>query len=350
MPRVSVIIPAYNSMKYLPETLSSVLRQTFTDFEVLIIDDGSSDHIESWAKAQIDPRVKFISQANQGVSVARNTGINNAQGEYIAFLDADDLWQPTKLEKQVHCLDVNPEVGLVHTWILLVDEHSQATGNLWASQTQGHVWQELVEHNTIACCSVMARSSCFKQIGGFDASLRSAEDWDMWIRIAAEYPVAVIGEPLAFYRLLSNSKSKNCSLVEKSLSRIIEKSFEFAPSNIQYLKHRSYGYANLNLAWKAIQSVDGDHKQAWKYRTAALKHYPQLRFSKDLIRLSIAITLMQCFGATGYAKILGAIYSVRRSLSGVLQWLRSLGSSDKSNSVNSAKPSNHVGHIKHLNN
>ena len=345
MPKVSVIIPAYNSMKYLPETLSSVLEQTFTDFEVLIIDDGSSDQIEAWAQAQTDPRVKFISQKNQGVSVARNTGIKNARGEYIAFLDADDLWQPTKLEKQVNCLNANPQVGLVHNWIFLIDQYSNKTGNLWASRTQGHVWQNLVERNTIACCSVMVRRSCFTSTGVFDPSLRSAEDWDMWIRIAAEYPVAVIEEPLASYRLLPNSKSKNFPLVEKSLSRIIEKNFASAPAHLLHIKQRSYGYANLNLAWKAIQSVDHDEAKAWKYRAAALRYYPQLRFSRDLMRLTMAITLMRWFGTTGYAKVLGGIYSVRRSLSSVSQWLHSLGWPKTFNSVSSAKPINRVGHL-----
>ena len=101
MSKVSVIIPAYNAMNYLPQTLKSVLQQTFTDFEILIINDGSSDDIVEWSSQISDSRVKLISQINQGVSAARNTGIRNAQGEYIAFIDADDLWEPTKLEKQV---------------------------------------------------------------------------------------------------------------------------------------------------------------------------------------------------------------------------------------------------------
>lgn len=101
MPKVSVVIPAYNAMSYLPETVASVLNQTFEDYEVIVVNDGSKDDIKIWIAQLADTRIKLISQENQGLSGARNTGIAHAQGEYVAFLDADDLWAPTKLEKQV---------------------------------------------------------------------------------------------------------------------------------------------------------------------------------------------------------------------------------------------------------
>src|SRR4028119_714252 len=122
MPKVSVIVPAYNAMAYLPETLQSVLTQTFNSFEVLIINDGSSDEIVEWASEIKDSRVKLISQENQGLSGARNTGIWSSQGEYLAFLDADDIWEPTKLEKQVQCLDQDLSIGLVSSWVSSINE------------------------------------------------------------------------------------------------------------------------------------------------------------------------------------------------------------------------------------
>jgi glycosyltransferase involved in cell wall biosynthesis len=123
MPQVSVIIPAYNAMAFLPETLESVLNQTFTDFEVLIINDGSPDDIVEWASEIKDSRVKLISQENQGISGARNTGMWSSQGEYLAFLDADDIWEAKKLEKQVEYLEKHPDVGLVSSWISNVDRN-----------------------------------------------------------------------------------------------------------------------------------------------------------------------------------------------------------------------------------
>jgi glycosyltransferase involved in cell wall biosynthesis len=312
MPKVSTIIPAYNSMLYLPETLNSVLRQSFSDFEVLIIDDGSSDHLKEWASQLTDPRVKLISQPNQGASVARNTGITNAQGEYIAFLDADDLWERTKLEKQIQCFENNPSVGLVHTWTTMISEKSKPTGGILASTSEGEVWEQLLEHNTVACCSVMVRRSCFEKVGMFDQSLRSAEDWDMWIRIARQYRFAVIRQPLAQYRMIPTSKSKNCQLVEQSLMRIIEKNFQAAPPELLHLKSRGYGYANFNLAWKALQSRDKDYKAAIQFRDRAIAHYPELQSTRDYLRLNSAITLMQWFGPNGYNTLLSSLGILRR--------------------------------------
>ena len=312
MPKVSVVIPAYNAMNYLPETVESVLRQTFTDFEVLIVDDGSSDHIKQWASGLVDPRVKLISQENQGLPGARNTGIAQTQGEYIAFLDADDLWEATKLEKQVRCLEDNPAVGLVHTWMVLVDEQGKSTGRVMPSNAEGDVWKQLVEKNVIGCPSVIVRRSCFETVGVFDRSLRSLEDWDMWIRIATRYPFAVIKEPLAYYRQLPSSMSKNCQVMEQSFHTVIERSFRSAPLELLYLKNRSYGHANLCLAWKALQSKDRDYKLAIHFRQQAIVHYPQLRYSRESIRLSFAIAAMRLLGPHGYSRVLAMAYALRR--------------------------------------
>lgn len=315
MPKVSVVIPAYNAMTYLPETVESVLRQTFADFEVLIINDGSSDHIEQWASQVVDSRVKFISQVNQGLPGARNTGIAHAQGDYIAFLDADDLWKPTKLEKQVRCLDDNPQVGLVHTWMLLVDEQGKSTGKLMPSEAEGNVWTQLIERNVIACPSVIVRRCCFDRVGGFDRTLRSIEDWDMWLRIAVHHPFAVIREPLAYYRQLPTSMSKNCQVMEQAFQVVIEKAFCLASPELQHLKPRSYGYAYLSLAWKALQSRDRNYQQAIYFRQQAIAYYSKLRFSRECLRLSGAIAALQWFGPHRYAKVLALTHALRRRIS-----------------------------------
>jgi glycosyltransferase involved in cell wall biosynthesis len=302
-------------MTYLPDTLESVLRQTFTDFEVLIVNDGSSDNIIQWTAEIKDPRVQLISQTNQGVSAARNKGIVQAKGEYIAFLDADDLWEPTKLEKQVLCLDENPAVGLVHTSMLLVNEQGQSLGKIITSNAEGKAWKQLLEHNTILTSSVIVRQSCLETVGGFDQNLRTAEDWDLWIRIASRYPLAFIKEPLVFYRLHPNNTTKNWRFIEQDLHIVIEKVFQTVPSELQYLKNHSYGYTNLFLAWKALSSADKDWKQASKFRNSAAKRYPRLRYSYQYIRLSLAIAMMKWFGANGFSKVLSLIYTLRRRIS-----------------------------------
>lgn len=314
MPKVSVIITAYNSMVYLPETLESVLRQTFTDFEVLIIDDGSSDHIVQWASELVDARVRLISQENQGVGVARNTGIANAQGEYIAFLDGDDTWEPTKLEKQVCCLDENPKVGLVHTWLLGIDPQSKPTGRVMGSHIEGEVWEKIIERNMVACSSAMVRRSCFETVGVLDKNLRFAEDWDMWIRLATRYHFAVIKEPLVGYREHPNSKSKKYASRLQDFRTIIEKAFDSVPFELLYLRNRSYGHINLCIAWKCLQGSEIDYKTANHFRRLAISHYPQLRYSREYIRLSLAITLMQWFGLDGYSKVLALLQTLRRRI------------------------------------
>jgi glycosyltransferase involved in cell wall biosynthesis len=315
MPKVSVIVPAYNAMTYLPETLKSVLQQTFTDFEVLIIDDGSTDNIVQWTGELVDSRVKLIVQQNQGASVARNTGIAQAQGEYIAFLDADDLWEPTKLEKQVHCLEENPEIGLVHTNMLLIDWQGKSSGRVMKSNAEGDALKQLLKQNTIATSSVIVRNDCLKTVGEFDRNLRYSQDWDMWVRIAARYPLAVIKEPLVSYRQHPNNATKNWQMLEQGFG-MIEKLFQSVSQELMYLKNRSYGYASIFLAWKAIQN--SDRQQAIYFRTQAIVHYPRLRYSGECIRLSVAIAIMQCLGADGFSRVLRLIYALRRQIGSII--------------------------------
>ena len=313
MPKVSVVIPAYNAMVCLPKTVDSVLKQTFTDFEVLIINDGSSDHILEWAASLLDPRVKVISQENQGVSGARNTGIIYAQGEYIAFLDADDLWEPTKLEKQVHCLDNKPTVGLVYTWTVLVDWKDNPTGRILASHAEGNLWQQLMETNELCnSSSSMVRRCCFDTVGVFDQSLKSAEDLDMWLRLANRYSFAVVKEPLTLYRQHSNSLSKNHEQMFESLRIVIEKTFQSVPLDLLHLRNRAYASLNVGLAWLAIE--EGDYKKAIHFRQQALLHNLQIRYSEKFIRLSLAVLLMRCFGPNGYDGIRSLTHLLRRQI------------------------------------
>ncbi|MBD2449489.1 glycosyltransferase family 2 protein [Nostoc sp. FACHB-152] len=316
MPKISVLIPAYNAMNYLPETIENVLSQTFTDFEVIVVNDGSADETERWVSQIKDPRVKLITQENQGLAGARNTGIAHAKGEYITFLDADDLWEPTKLEKQLRVMEENPEVALVYTWVAFIDEMGKPTGRVFKNQAEGDVWQKLTEHNIVESGSVaMVRRSCFEDIGLFDRNLGSyLEDWDMWLRIASRYSFKVVKEPLVYYRQLSGSASRNWEAMARSFEIVIEKAFSAAPSELQYLKNRSYGFANICLAWKALQSQAQDWKSAANFRAKALAYYPWICFSQEFMRLSIAITLMSWFGTEGYKIFLSYVYNLRQRI------------------------------------
>jgi len=302
MLKASVIIPAYNAMTYLPETLDSVLNQTFTNFEVLIINDGSTDHIIPWIAEVTDPRVQLISQENQGVSLARNTGIANAQGEYIAFLDADDLWEATKLEKQVRCLDTEPEVGLVYTWTQLVDEHGEPTGVKYNSHLEGVVWQQILVGDIVCSgSSAMVRRSCFEVAGVFDPDLSSAADFDMWTRIAAHYPFALIKEYLLYYRQTSTTMSRNHLKMMQDLHITFEKRFQSVPLELLHLKNIAYAGMYRGIAWKSM--YEGDYKGANVYCKQAILYFPSMRYTKLFLQLQLAIWLTRWFGAEAYLKL-----------------------------------------------
>ncbi|AKG21005.1 glycosyltransferase family 2 protein [Calothrix sp. 336/3] len=301
MPVVSVVIPAYNAMTYLPETLATVWTQTFTDFEVILVDDGSTDHLGEWAKGITDSRCKFISQTHQGAAIARNLGISIAQGEYIAFLDADDLWHPTKLEKQVKYLQKKPEIGLVYTWTALINAQGQPTGRFWTSHWEGNVWERMaiVDEMIGSGSNPLVRRSCLESVGFFDSDLTGCQDWDMWIRIAAKYPFGVIKQLLTFYRNHPQGMSKNLPVMQHNRLKVIEKTFAHQQSS--QLKNQAYSCTYLYQAWNFIDQ--GNYQQAHYHRQQALAHNPQLYHNENYLRLSLAIAMTRFLGNSSYKSI-----------------------------------------------
>lgn len=316
MVKVSVVLPAYNSMEYLPQTLANILCQTFEDFEVIIVNDGSSDNIKEWFSGNIqDSRVKLISQPNQGVAVALNTGIEQAQGDYIAFSDQDDLWEPTKLEKQVKALDENSQVGLVYTWVAYIDSQGNLTGRVRKHNVDGMVLPTLIQYNLIDCGSVaMVRRECFERLGGFDKSVDPIIDWDMWLRIASHYCFKVISEPLVYYRQHMGSASRKWEIMEASYHKILSRFYDSAPPELVHLQGRSYALAYLCLAWKPLQSRQKDYQQSAKLLAKAVSYDSKIRLTKDYWRLSFAITALQYLGADGYEQFTALVHGIRRRI------------------------------------
>ncbi|WP_036484352.1 glycosyltransferase [Myxosarcina sp. GI1] len=313
-PKVSVLVPAYNAMKFLPETITSILNQTYQDFEIIIVNDGSSDCIETWVKQLSDERIQLVSQSNQGLASARNKGLIEARGEYIAFIDADDLWLPTKLEKQVQILDNNQDTGLVYTWIALIDEHSKPQGKLRKNYAQGNVWLELTTHNIVECGSVaLVRRECFEKVGLFDIDLpfSCSEDWDMWLRIAADYKFGLVKEPLVYYRCHSNNLSSRWQTMDKSFQIVLKKAFDSAPKSLQSYKNRSYGFAKLITAWKALQNSNGDLKAAIKNEQEAIQYYPKIKYTKEYLRFRVAFLFIRLFGLQPYNNFRQSIYRLK---------------------------------------
>ena len=255
----------------------------------------------------------MISQTNQGSSGARNTGITAAKGEYIALLDADDLWEPTKLEKQLRYLSENPSVGLVDTWTILVDQQGKSMGKVVVSYAESdNVWKQLVQFKTVCCCdsTPVIRRSCFETVGLFNGDLPFLEDLDLWIRLASCYTFGVVKEPLVRYRQHPGSKSTNCQGTLEAFRIIIEKAFESVSAELLPLRERGYGRVNLYLAWRAINNQD--YQQALHFNRQAIAHYPQLLLSWNYIRQTIALALLKQFGSQNYDRVRSLIHTIRR--------------------------------------
>jgi glycosyltransferase involved in cell wall biosynthesis len=210
MPRVSVVIPTYNCARFLGRTIDSALRQTYRDFEVILVDDGSTDETQA-LMASYGDGVRCIRQSNQGVSAARNLAIEHSDGEFIAYLDADDLWRPEKLARQVEYLDAHPACGFVHTEVSVIDEQDQILHALFNHETgravpQGRCVRDVLLRSHIQTLTVMERRSAYDLAGGFDLRLPVAQDYLHWILIVlAGYEVGYLPEALGQYRWRAGS-------------------------------------------------------------------------------------------------------------------------------------------------
>ena len=197
MSKVSIIIPTFNRRDYITIALDSVLKQTYKDYEIIIIDDGSSDDTKEVLKPYQD-NIRYFYQDNKGIPTTRNKGIKEAQGDYIAFLDSDDYWLPEKLERQIECFSRNSHYGMVATRCSSITPDGKLRKKNRPGKS-GWVLTDLFKANFIRTSSAMIKKECFEKVGLFDESLPECEEYDLWLRIAREYPVGFINEPLAVY-------------------------------------------------------------------------------------------------------------------------------------------------------
>ncbi len=192
------------------QAIESVLAQTCKDFEIIVVDDGSTDGTATRLQPYFD-RITYKKQKNQGLAAARNTGIRLGQGEFVCFLDDDDLWEPAKLEAQLRFADAHPEYALLSTEILGCDVDKKPMGQKKAVMYEirnGFVVEHLLFGNWIAPSTVMMRRTCLDEVGGFDEDIRAfGEDWLMWMRVASKFPVYFMPEPLVLYRFHSGQMS-----------------------------------------------------------------------------------------------------------------------------------------------
>ncbi len=263
-PTVTVVVPAYNQEAYIEETLQSILAQTFTDYEVIVVDDGSSDETGKVVSNVRDRRLHYVYQANSGrPACSRNRGVSLAKGEYIAFLDGDDLWMPDKLEKQLQMFQAHPEYGLVFSNAISFDEQGNEDMIVGRAVSSGYLYQKLFLHNFIAGCTVMVRKNSLDAVGGFNEGhdFLAVEDYDLWLRMSRRYPFGYIDEPLARYRIRSGSASgSNVTSVRRLIHHLkVLRARGDAPWRLYWKKYAVLSYELT--AMKLVNALQGPEKK-----------------------------------------------------------------------------------------
>ncbi len=274
MPTVSVIIPAFNALETIDESLRSLRGQSFADFETIVVDDGSTDGTADHVAAAF-PEVILCRQRNGGPAAARNAGAEVATGEWLAFLDADDLWLPWRLELQLAGAAKHPDVDLWAGDIQLIgldDEELSAPGELppinWVELS------DLAVSNRLATTTVLLRRDLFQELGGFDTRFRGPEDYELWLRVAARGRIALIEYPLVRYRVTPDSLSRNDQRFLPEVEAVLRKAY--GPGGVlagdsRYAEALACQY--VSCSWMAYQS--GARRRAVWLMLRSLARYPR---------------------------------------------------------------------------
>jgi glycosyltransferase involved in cell wall biosynthesis len=220
MPRVSILLTCYNHIRYLPAAFEGVLGQTFTDWEIIAIDDGSKDGTRDWLSARSEPMQRVFNEKNLGTYASLNVALAKASGEFIAILNDDDLWAPEKLEKQVQLMDSHSKVGLVHTDGWFIDGEGEKMegsplGFEFPRFETGDVLLGLVYQNKIIASAALVRRACFEELGGFNEAFFGSGDWEMWFRVAEKWEIGFVPDPLTFYRVHGENASHKLERIWK---------------------------------------------------------------------------------------------------------------------------------------
>lgn len=255
-PQVSVLMPAYNCETYVAEAVSSMLSQTFADFEFLVIDDGSTDATRAVLESIHDPRLRVVSNPrNLGLIATLNRGLELAGGRYIARMDADDISAPERLEKQVRFLDAHPDVDVLGTMANLINEEGRIFGSLADYPTSsGDVRQYLLRECCLVHPTVMFRKNAVQAVGGYDAAAQHAEDYDLWLRLSDRHLLANLPEKLVSYRMHRNQVSINNIATQHQVAQACR---------VAALKRRSAMGEDISEAERVVKAG------VWRKMTAA---------------------------------------------------------------------------------
>jgi glycosyltransferase involved in cell wall biosynthesis len=282
----------------LPEALDSVRRQTFKDYEIIALDDGSTDGTREYLSEQKDLKLVFNEQ-NLGTYETLNVGLRNSTGEFVAVLNDDDVWTPRKLEAQLEMFDAHPAVGLCHTGGYFIDDdsrqvHGSPLGFAFPRFATGDVLLGLVYQNSVIASAAMVRRRCFEELGGFNKEFFGLGDWEMWFRIAEKYDFGFVDEVLTLYRVHGSNASRQASkmhldgqrLREWMIGRIEAMAGRYPDDDV--LRAMARNYAALGV----VKTLNGDSVGGRQCFVKAIKLEPKrvksyLRYGSTFLPSSV---------------------------------------------------------------
>ncbi len=273
MLKVSVVIPTYNYARFIGEAIKSILAQTHPVSEIIVVDDGSSDDTEQ-VIAEFRGKVRYIEKENGGVCSARNVGIANSTGDFVAFFDADDISHPTRIEKQLARFAADAEIGLVHCGIREIDVQGNVVG-CNVEGKEGWVADDMVLLKPVIIGpggTIMVKREAFQAVGVFDERLEIYEDWEFCYRVARKFKIGFVPEVLLDYRLHGKNSHLNLEKMERSLSIAFEKTFKTKDENVLRLRRECYGNFYKVLAGSFFNA--GNYPMFTKYLIKSMWQQP----------------------------------------------------------------------------
>lgn len=274
MTTVSVVTPTYNRARFLPAAVASVLAQTHDDLELIIVDDGSVDETCQILEPYLaDRRVRYFYQENQGQSCARNFALKQAKGDYIAFLDSDDLWVPNKLEKQLAVLHSDSEVDIVHGDEAIIDQRGTIISLENMKRYSGRITRYLLADNSVSITTALVRRRCFDEMGGFDTSVGVADDYELWLRFSARYCFYYQPGIVASYRVMadqiSSDKRRRFAVNEQIIRQFLARYGEVLPPH-----ERRWGLARFYCRKARYLARSGERGRAMGAAARAFSNSP----------------------------------------------------------------------------
>ena len=281
-PLVSIVLPTYNRAYLLKRAIQSVLNQTYRNFELIVVDDGSTDNTKEVVEDFHDKRIRYVAhEKRRGANAARNTGIKLAEGEYVAFQDDDDIWLPRKLEIQIRVFQSSSRnIGVVYTGCWRIDYKRRKVfylPSMKKSQIEGYIYSNILKENFIPTTTAVIKRECFQHSGFFDENLPRLQEWDLWIRISKYYNFKYIDFPLVVSYISQTSISRNLDALISAQIYILNKYFSEISRNPELLAHH---YSTIG----SLLHMKGRVKEGREYLLKG--------FSTNLANLRILLALL----------------------------------------------------------